>query len=96
MNSEEVWKRHLADGGRVILYEYCVSLLFLTLRRPVLVRVKAGDNRVFHALPCILLSLLLGWWGAPWGLIFTPLVLITDLRGGRDITDEFAGVLARL
>jgi hypothetical protein len=34
------------------------------------------------------LSLLFGWWGLPWGLIYTPLTLWTNLSGGRDVTAE--------
>jgi hypothetical protein len=30
----------------------------------------------------------LGWWGVPWGLIYTPLTLWTNLSGGRAVTAE--------
>ena len=92
----EIWKQHLATGGRLILYEYCVSLLFVTLRRPVVVRVQIGDNRLFHALPYLLISLLLGWWGMPWGLIHTPMALMTNLRGGIDVTGEIERLLEQV
>jgi hypothetical protein len=81
-------ERFLAAGGQVILYEICVSLLFLTHRRPVVVLVPAGENRIYHALPYLLVSVLLGWWGIPWGMIYTPLVLFTNLRGGVDVTAQ--------
>jgi len=74
---------------REVFYEYCVSLLFVTLRRPSrLYRVRPGLPAVLTGLPYTLLTLLLGWWGIPWGLIYTPLVLATNLAGGRVVTPE--------
>lgn len=35
-----------------------------------------------------LVSFLLGWWGVPWGLIYTPVTMFTNLSGGQDVTDE--------
>lgn len=35
-----------------------------------------------------LLSLLFGWWGIPWGPIYTIGALITNFSGGRDVTQE--------
>ena len=76
-------------GYRLVFYEYCVSLVFITLRRPSrLCRVPAGSWGVARGLHYTVLTLLLGWWGLPWGLFYTPLVLWTNLSGGREITAE--------
>jgi hypothetical protein len=40
-----------------------------------------------------LVSLLLGWWGVPWGLIWTPMTIFTNLSGGQDVTDEVWALL---
>jgi hypothetical protein len=32
-------------------------------------------------------TLVLGWWGVPWGLIYTPMVLIGNLCGGKNLTE---------
>lgn len=32
-------------------------------------------------------SLLLGWWGFPWGLIVTPIILIRNVIGFFELTD---------
>ncbi len=75
-----------ATEGRVVYYEYCLSLVFLTLRRPSrLYHLRAGESGVWKGLPYAALSLLLGWWGIPWGLVYTPLVLWTDLTGGVEV-----------
>jgi hypothetical protein len=78
-----------APGERLVFYEYCVSLVFITLRRPSrLYRVPADSWGLLPGLRYTLLTLLAGWWGIPWGFIYTPLVLLTNLSGGREITAE--------
>ena len=56
-------------GGVFVVYQYCVSLLFYTSVNPSRVHfIKSGRNRWIGGLPSTLISLLLGWWGFPWGL----------------------------
>jgi len=77
----------VAGNDRLVFYEYCISLIFVSLRRPsVVVRLRPGQWGWIRGLPYTLLSLLLGWWCIPWGLIYTPLTLWTNLSGGRRIT----------
>src|SRR4051794_39453210 len=79
----------LAAGGRFVFYEYCISLLIITLRRPTDVHfLRAGDHGLVRGLPYTCLSLLLGWWGIPWGIIYTPLTVLTNLSGGCDVTAQ--------
>lgn len=79
----------VAGGGRLVFYEYCISLIFITLRRPSDVFfLKRGELGLVRGLPYTLISLLLGWWGLPWGVVYTPLVLLTNLGGGRDVTHQ--------
>ena len=86
----------LAAGGRLVVYEYCISLIILTLRRPTdIYLLRAGEWGLVRGLPYSLISLLLGWWGIPWGIIYTPLTLITNFSGGRDITSQIREMLPR-
>jgi hypothetical protein len=78
-----------AGGDRLVFYEYCISLIFLSLRRPsALVRLRPGQKGWVRGIPYCLVSLLFGWWCIPWGLIYTPLTLWTNLSGGREVTAE--------
>ena len=78
-----------AREGRVVYYEYCISLVFLTLRRPSgLYHLRPGERGVLKGLPYAALSLLCGWWGIPWGLVYTPLTLWTDLTGGVEVSER--------
>lgn len=92
--SPDQLQRELESGGRFVFFEYCISLFLVTLRRPSrVVFLRAGECGVVRGLPYTLVSLLLGWWGIPWGIIFTPLVLVTNLRGGRDVTEQVQPLL---
>ena len=87
-------ERELAAGARYVFYEYCISLIVVTLRRPSAVYFLRGGSRgVLRGLPYVLLSLLLGWWGVPWGFLYTPLALLTNLTGGCDVTDQVRAIL---
>src|SRR5437870_2623784 len=85
----------LAAGGRVVFYEYCISLVILTLRCPTgLYLLLPGEYGLVQGLPYTLLSFFLGWWGVPMGILYTALALVTNLSGGRDVTDEVRASLA--
>jgi hypothetical protein len=84
----------LAAGGRLVFFEYCISMLLLTLRCPTDVYLlRPGDSALLRGLPYTLLSLLFGWWGVPMGLFYTPLTLVTNLSGGCDVTDAVLALL---
>jgi hypothetical protein len=86
----------LAAGGRFVFYEYCISLIAFTLRRNSDVfLIRADELGLVRGLRFAVISLLLGWWGIPWGIIYTPLTLITNLSGGRDVTPEVRAWLQR-
>jgi hypothetical protein len=79
----------LAAGGRFVFYEYCISFVVLTLRCPTGIRyLPPAEWGVLRGLPYVLVSLLLGWWGVPWGIIYTPLTIFTNLSGGQDVTEQ--------
>jgi hypothetical protein len=80
-------------GGRFVVFQYCVSALVITFKRPTSVYfIKAGESAAAKSLPYTLLSLALGWWGFPWGFVYTPQVIYKNLKGGTDVTQA---ILAR-
>jgi hypothetical protein len=84
----------LEAGARFVFFEYCISLVFVTLRRPTdIFLLRAGERGLLRGLPYTLASLFLGWWGVPWGLVYTPQVLLTNLGGGRDVTEAARALL---
>ena len=87
--------RHQLDlGARFVYYKYTISALVITFRRSSdIYLVKAGESRVVKGLPWSALTFLLGWWGIPWGPIFSIGSLWTNLRGGEDVTDKVVASL---
>jgi hypothetical protein len=76
-------------GGRFVVYEYCISILVMTFTRSSGIHyVPPGKSAVVRGLGFTTISLLLGWWGIPWGLIRTPMALATNLGGGKKVTSE--------
>lgn len=76
-------------GGRFVRYEYVISILIMTFTRSSRIHfVKADGNRLVTGLPYTALTLALGWWGVPWGVIRTPLAALKNLAGGDDVTAQ--------
>lgn len=74
-------------GGRFVLFQYCISIVVLTFRRPSdIYFLRQGENAVGKGLPFTLLSLVAGWWGIPWGPIYTIQSVYNNSRGGKDVT----------
>lgn len=84
------------QGARFVVYSYCVSVLVMTFKRNTDIHfVRAGESAVVGGLPYTFLSLLLGWWGIPWGFIYTPMALVQNLGGGKDVTAEVMQMFAQ-
>lgn len=90
--SFEQIREEVTRGGRFVMFDYCISLCVITFRRSSRVfYVRPGKSAFGSALPYSLLSLALGWWGFPFGLVFTPMALLTNLQGGRNVTQTVLG-----
>jgi hypothetical protein len=84
----------LQRGGKFVQYQYCVSALVITFKRGTdIYFIAPGENPTMKGLGWTFLSLLAGWWGIPWGPIYTVQSLWANLRGGRDLTPQAASAL---
>jgi hypothetical protein len=84
----EVEQRVLA-GGRYLIFQYCISILVMSFRRSSgIVYVPPGKDGASAAITNSLISLLVGWWGIPWGPIWTISTVFKNARGGTDVTQE--------
>ena len=86
----------IVNGARFVTYQYTISLLAITLLRLTPVYyippgVKAGAYRR----RANGLSLLFGWWGLPWGPMRTIQGLITNGKGGIDVTRDVMANITR-
>lgn len=76
-------------GGRFVVFQYAISLLVVSFKNPTNIHfVRAGEGTFGKSFGPTLASVALGWWGIPFGIIFTIESLVINLRGGRDVTDD--------
>jgi hypothetical protein len=86
-------ERQILDGGRFVVFQYCVSVVVMSFRGTSRVMfLRANESGVGAALGYSLISFVVGWWGIPWGPIWTATALGNNLTGGKDMT---AAVLAQ-
>jgi len=83
-------------GAKLVRYQYCFSLLVITFKRWLEVYyIPAGESSVVKGLPWTLLTVVAGWWGIPWGPIFSIQALIINFKGGKDLTLEMSAAMSR-
>ena len=92
--SREAIASELQRGGRFVQFQYCVSALIITFKRGTDVYlVRAGESPAIKGLGWTLLTFVAGWWGIPWGPIYTVQSLWVNLRGGHDLTAQVANTM---
>lgn len=93
MTVEEL-NHELANGAKFVVFLYCFSIVILTFKRSSeIYLIKSGENTFTKGLKFNLISFFLGWWGIPWGIIYTIQCLFTNLSGGRDVTQQIMAAL---
>jgi hypothetical protein len=76
-------------GGRFLRYHWNISIIVLSFRNSTgLTYVRSDRSAGLGALGWGTFSLFFGWWGFPWGIVYTPLSLWHNTRGGTDHTHE--------
>jgi len=79
----------LQRGAKLVLFQYCISIAVLTFRRSSdIYLIRSGENAIGKGLPFTLISLIAGWWGIPWGPIYTVQSLYYNFQGGRNVTEQ--------
>ena len=77
-------------------FTYAVSLLVVTLRRPGSFGIFCSRCRKKEALKYSLISGLFGWWGIPWGPIYTLQTIGQNSAGGLQSPELNADLLAAI
>ena len=88
-------QQEVNKGGKFIYFPFTISFIIITFKRASDVYlIPAGKNVLVKGLPYILLSLLFGWWGIPWGPKHTIQSIRTNMIGGKNVTEEVMSVVA--
>ena len=82
--------KQIEQGARFVCFQYCISILFaVTLRRySPAIFVRPNDRIDSIRRKYNWLSAIFGWWGIPWGPIYTVRSLRLNKLGGIDMTED--------
>jgi hypothetical protein len=79
----------VSQGGKFVVYKYCISIIVMTFNNPTdIYFIKPNHSRITPAIGFLFINFILGWWGIPWGPIYTLGNIGTILGGGKDVTNE--------
>lgn len=82
-------------GGRFIYFAYTISIIVVTFKRTSGVYlIRSGESAKAKGMPFTIITALFGWWGIPFGPKYSWESIRTNLRGGKDVTDEVMGTVA--
>lgn len=86
----------VACGAKFVQFPFCISLIVVSFRfSSAVYLVKNEESSFVKALPFMMISLLFGWWGIPFGPFYTFSSLVTTVGGGKDITEQMMATLHR-
>jgi hypothetical protein len=89
LTDQELLQELEGGGARCVRFPMAISCLFMTFYTTSELRyVPRGRSPLRYGWPYLLLSLVAGWWGIPWGPIRTVQALVLNLRGGEDVSFE--------
>lgn len=82
-------KAMVQQGGRFVVFPYTVSIVLMTFKRSSSIYfVRPDEKSIKHSYKHVLVNSTLGWWGIPWGPIYTIGSMYHQISGGKDVTTE--------
>lgn len=76
-------------GANFVQYYYCISYLIGTSKIPTdIYFTRNNEEAKSKSWSFTLISFIFGWWGIPWGFIYTPQCIGINLKGGKVVTRE--------
>lgn len=88
MTTDQI-NHELSHGAKFVVFQYCISILVMTFKRSSSIYfVKASESGAIKSIGFTLISFVFGWWGIPWGPIYTVGSIYNNLSGGKDITQD--------
>ncbi|MBR5696175.1 MAG: hypothetical protein IKX43_08125 [Paludibacteraceae bacterium] len=87
LTNEEI-NKELELGGKFVVFPYAISILVMTFKRSSdIFFLKSNESPIKYGYKYLLISLFLGWWGIPWGPIYTIQSIFNAFKG-KDVTNE--------
>ena len=80
-------KELVNKGGKFVIFPYTISFVIMTLKRSSdIYFIREDENSFKYSYSYVMLNFFIGWWGLPWGPIYTIGALYNHIIGGKDIT----------
>lgn len=80
--------RDIDNGGKFVVYTYTISIIIMTFKRPSdIYYIKSNESPIKYGWKYLLGTMFLGWWGIPFGPIYSIASIITAFTG-KDVTTE--------
>ena len=77
----------ITQGGKFVQFTWCMSLLVTTYRfKSPVYFIRKDESAFIRGLPFTIISLLLGWWGIPYGVFYT-LGAVCANTSGKCVTE---------
>lgn len=82
-------RQEVSQGGKFVFFKYTISIVIMTFRRTSdIYYIQPEKSSFSHSWIFLLTNLIVGWWGIPWGPIYTIGGIYNNLTGGTDVTEE--------
>ena len=79
----------IRNGGRFVIFLWTISIVIVSIKQPTGIHFIRADEKAFtKSIRPTLITLLFGWWGIPWGPVYSIESLATNLSGGKDVTKD--------
>lgn len=86
-------RNEVSKGGRFLRFPYTISLVLVSFKLSSDVYfVRHNEKAISYGAKYAVINLLLGWWGFPFGLIYTPLCIKGSFVG-KDVTKDIMPLL---
>ena len=87
-------KELVSQGAEFVYFPYTVSFVLMTLKRTSSIYfIRPYEGKFKYSYKHFGVNALFGWWGIPWGPKYTMQAIRTNLKGGKDVTDEVMDVI---
>jgi hypothetical protein len=87
ISKEELYEK-CKNRGRLVVYPFTFSIIFMTYKRNSPVYYFEAGERPKAGIMWILISILFGPWGIPWGPIYTFKSIRQNIKGGIKVSPE--------
>ena len=93
VNAEKIRNQHIlfyraqriSLNTELVRHHLVFSALIVSFRMQTRWTIKGKESRQWHALACCLYTLVYGWWGFPFGIYWTLVALVKNLKGSTSV-----------